>query len=177
MSTCWVLNDDIYGTLFSTCLGLGLTVLRNLDSRLIQAQGQSRKVLLEDLCSQKPDLLLGVLKAPATHVGTKLERQFCETLFALCGEQLRCKQSILFVGPRTNRYMDSLGLKYLLQHKHLHHSCANWCCLGVRAENNIPFDNAHSILCFEVSVLQQVPGEDEGVGQGQTHCCCLSEIH
>ena len=110
-ATCWVLNDDIYGTLFSTCLGLGLTVLRNLDARLIQAQGQSRKVLLEDLIRQKPDLLLGVLKAPATQVGTKMERQCCETLFALCGEQLRSKQSILFVGPRTNRYMDSPGIK------------------------------------------------------------------
>ena len=84
MTTVWVLNDDIFGTLFSTCLGLGLTVLRNLDSRLIQTQGQSRKVLLEELVRQKPQLLLGVLKAPATQIGTKMERQFCETLFALC---------------------------------------------------------------------------------------------
>ena len=83
MTTVCALNDDIYGLLFSTCLGLGLTVLRNLDSRLIQTQGQSRKVLLEELVGQKPQLFLGIVKAPATQIGFNVERLVCETFFAL----------------------------------------------------------------------------------------------
>ena len=71
--TCWILNDDLYGTIFSTCRELGLQVLKNVDTRLLQTRGVDRQVLLEELISQKPSLLLGILKAPATHIGTKRE--------------------------------------------------------------------------------------------------------
>ena len=74
--TCWVINDDAFGTMFSTCKGLGLQVLRSVDARLLQQTGQGPRVLLEELVSKTPTLLCGVLKSPATHVGTILERRF-----------------------------------------------------------------------------------------------------
>ena len=74
------INDDLYGTLFSTCCELGLKVLKNVSPKPLQTRGVDRQVLLADLVSQKPALLLGILKAPATRMDAKCERAFCESL-------------------------------------------------------------------------------------------------
>ena len=73
--TCWVVNDDRYGNLHSTCVSLGLEVKKNVDIRLLSSGGLcAQQLLLAELRSQKPKYILGILKAPATHVGTKFER-------------------------------------------------------------------------------------------------------
>ena len=75
--SCWVVNDDPYGTIQAACVEAGLEVKKNVDIRLLQVGGLcSKQLLLAELNPHEPKYIFGILKAPATHVGTKFERVF-----------------------------------------------------------------------------------------------------
>ena len=84
--SCWVVNDDPFGTIQAACVEAGLEVKKNADIRLLQMGGLcSKQLLLAELNSHKQKIILGILKAPATHVGTKFERISCDNLLPLFG--------------------------------------------------------------------------------------------
>ena len=109
-ATAWILNDDPFGTMFTTCSALGLSASKVVDARLLQGADTCIQGLLADHASQKPTYLVGILKAPPTHVGTKLTRQFSQGLCPLLRGQLRCQTGIVLVGPRSSRYLDAPGI-------------------------------------------------------------------
>ena len=88
--TAWVINDTVSGVLFKQLQHSGFEVSRCVDSRLFNSSGTAQIKLLEDLKLSKPALLCGILRAPATHVGTSVERNFSQRLsdlLALHGQQ------------------------------------------------------------------------------------------
>ena len=127
----WILNDDVVGTVFQTIRSMGGTVSRCVDGRLLSHQGTSRRVLLEELGHSKPDLLCGILKSPATNVGTALERKYFETISCLLELHIRAGGRVLMVGRSQNRLLDQPSMKNLLA-SDLRLSHINWCCLSVR---------------------------------------------
>ena len=129
--TCWILNDDVTGTVFQTMKSAGFLVSRVVDGRLLTHQGTSRRVLWEELGHSKPNFLVGILKSPATNVGTALERKWFETISALLRVHIGAGGKVLMVGRSQNRLLDQPSMKEHLN-SHLRLSHLNWCCLGIK---------------------------------------------
>ena len=151
--TCWIVNDDEFGTMFSCCRSMGLDVLSLLDPRSMQGGTEQRRTMLANHASQQPRFLLGTLKAPATHIGTNKERHFGETLSFLIEAHLKQRGAVVFVGPGSNRYLDAPGIKYLLQHDLLHRHRERWCCLKIKDKESgregasqSYLDTSHTVL-------------------------------
>ena len=101
--TAWILNDDVVGTSFQALSKQGVRITRVVDGRLVQHAGASRRALVEGLRQDQPDLLCGLLKAPATHIGTALERRFFDTVSELFQTQTAAGRHVLFLGRSQNR--------------------------------------------------------------------------
>ena len=78
--SAWVINDTVSGTFFQELKILGYEVQRCVDVRMLTSGSTTRINLLEDLKLSQPVLLAGVLKAPASHVGTTMERTYSQSL-------------------------------------------------------------------------------------------------
>ena len=102
----WILNDDVTGTVFQTMKQMNYMVARSVDGRLLSHQWTSRRVLLEELGHSKPDLLVGILKSPATNVGTALERKWFETISSMLRVHTGAGGKVLLVGRSQNRLPD-----------------------------------------------------------------------
>ena len=109
-----------------------MCIIRVVNGRHVQHAGASRRALVEELRHNQPDLLCGLLNAPATHVGTTLEREFFDTISELFGQQVAGGRSILFLGRSQNRLADQTCMKNLLEDKKVWISHVQWCCLGIK---------------------------------------------
>ena len=102
----WIPNDDVTGTVFQTMQAHGFIVARVVDGRLLSHQGTSRRVLLEELAHSRPALIAGILKSPATNVGTALERKWFETISSMLRVHTGAGGKVLLVGRSQNRLLD-----------------------------------------------------------------------
>ena len=127
----WILNDDVTGTVFQTMKQMNYMVARSVDGGLLSHQGTSRRVLLEELGHSKPDLLVGILKSPATNVGTALERKWFETVSSLLRVHIGAGGKVLMVGRSPNRMLDQPSMKERLE-SNLRLSHLSWGCLGIK---------------------------------------------
>ena len=78
--SAWVVNDTVSGTFFRELKILGYEAQRCVGVRMLTSGSTTRINLLEDLKLSQPVLLAGVLTAPATHVGTSMERIYSQSL-------------------------------------------------------------------------------------------------
>ena len=111
---CWIVNDDVTGTVFQTMQAHGFIVARVVDGRLLSHQGTSRRVLLEELAHLKPVLIAGILKSPATSVGTALERKWFEAISSMLRVHIGSGGKVLLVGRSQNRLLDQPPMKEIL---------------------------------------------------------------
>ena len=68
------------GVFFQELQRSGFEVTKVLDSRIFNSSNVAQIKLIEDLKLLRPELLCGILRAPATHVGTSVERNFSQRL-------------------------------------------------------------------------------------------------
>ena len=130
--TCWIVNDTVDGNLFEESVRGGFKCLNHVDNRILYHQSHSRKLLLDRLRQERPSLILGVVKAPATYQGTAMERHYAQGLGLLLRLAARQGGKILFIGPAGNRYTDLAGLQDVLADRIIRQSHCSWCCYGVK---------------------------------------------
>ena len=130
-ANCWILNDDPFGTIHGIAKQCKFDVLRLPDQRLLNRSGASRNVLLEALNVQKPDIVLGFLRLPATAVGTQVERTVNETIGALCTQQMNAQRAVLLLGPLGLRQLYMPGVRDLIRNDILHTDFVSGCCFGI----------------------------------------------
>ena len=130
--TAWVINDSVTGVFFQQLRRSGFEVLRCTDSRALNSSNTAQINLLEDLKLSRPALLCGMLRAPATHVGTSVERNFSQRLSDLLVFHGQQGGGFVFLGPMQNRLLDQPGLRTLGQQGLARQKTQRWCCLGVR---------------------------------------------
>ena len=110
----WTLNDDEHGTCLSACQQLEMCLLRAVDGRILHHLGAMRQALVEHLRRDQPELLFGILKSPATEIGSRHERYTADTLAALFREQVSWNGRILLCSPDTTRLWSQPGIRTLL---------------------------------------------------------------
>ena len=81
------MNDDEHSSVFQASRACQLDIVKTVDGRLLHYHGANRQAMLEELKESKPEFLIGILKSPATHVGTKVERFISDSLSQLCSLQ------------------------------------------------------------------------------------------
>ena len=101
---------------------LNFDIIRHVDQRRLNCGPTSAHALVAELVDSKPSLIIGILRASATQVGTAIERHVSVTLAMLFKSQIAGGGNILFVGPEGNRYLNqpSLDSSYLVQYQHDH---------------------------------------------------------
>ena len=114
-NSCWIMNDEPFGSVHAAARQSGLQVLRMVDSRILSRPGASRTALVEDLKLKRPSVLIGMLKSPATHIGTSHERLMSETLGALCSNHVQVSGTVILIGPMGNRALELPGLRDLVR--------------------------------------------------------------
>ena len=82
---------------------LRFDIMRHIDQRRLNCGPTSLQELVTELSDAKPALIVGILRAPATQVGTAIERHVSSTLALLFSTQVAGGGGILFVGPEGNR--------------------------------------------------------------------------
>lgn len=130
--TRWIVDDAITGQLFGEIEFGKLKCLDHVDSRMLAHQSHPRRLLLDRLNRERPSLIVGVAKGPATYCGTTMERHYAQGLCLLLRQQARQGGKILFVGPSGNRYTYLAGLKGVPAEDIIRQAKCSWCCLGVK---------------------------------------------
>ena len=74
----------------------------------------AKHALLEDLKYDNPDFLLGLLRAPATDVGTRIERAIADSLAQLHSHAKARSAKFLCLGPSSKIIWDQPGIRTLL---------------------------------------------------------------
>ena len=151
-ATCWILNDDPLGTIHGIARQFKFEVLKLPDQRLLNRSGVSRNVLLEELNVQKPSVVLGFLKLPATAVGTQVERTVNETIGAVCTQQMNAQRAVLLLGPVGLRSLYLPGVRDLIRNDMLHIDFVSGCCFGITSPDGKPLSKKiTSVSSFECS--------------------------
>ena len=102
--SCWIINDTPDCKIFSHMRSIHFEVTRLVDNRTLNGTRTMLRQLVADLQLARPSLITGILKAPATMIGTEYERNVSESIAALISDQLPASGSVLFVGPCNNWY-------------------------------------------------------------------------
>ena len=131
--SCWIINDTPDGKIFSHMRSIHFEVTRLVDNRTLNGTRTMLRQLVADLQLARPSLITGILKAPATTIGTEYERNVSESIAALISDQLAASGSVLLVGPCNNRFSSQPGLRELIAGRSILQSQHSWCCLGVKA--------------------------------------------
>ena len=148
--SCWIVNDNVFGFVYSAASNFSMRVSRLIDNRLLSRQGASRHVLLEDPNVKAPNWVIGFLKMPATHVGTSRERLMNETLGALCSQQIRASRNVILVGPVGLRSLELPGVRDPIDEEVLHFTIVHGCCVGIETSSGDP-------VLKQIAVLSSFP--------------------